>query len=544
MGGFLDRIGALKDRRRMEKLSSEKIERAVALFSVEDLKLRFFVGDLVYHQGARSVPHLLKGIRSETVEVRRSSVFVLGKLARRLKEEKAYGEVVDTLCGALEDGDPKVRKNSAVVLGDLRVSHSVEALIQALNGEEMDWVKPSLVLALGAIGSDRAVEFLSQYSPVAEAEQDALLRALDHTAKVTSSWKFLGNLPGSLPVELRTYRGLEAVLEQEVREKLSLEPRSIQDGVVAVETDDLYKVFSLRTLLEILIPRASVKIGSSGMEEVRDRVSRLFERGDLFEEVLSWHADGGPHIRYRIEIRGKRIKHYMRRLWIRAWVRQIQAVAPRFINSPSHYDLEIRVTVRGGEARLLVKPFTIPDERFHYRVRDVPAAIHPVVAAGLIRLLPELRSEARVLDPFCGSGTILVERGLAGGCEEQVGIDVSQRAVEAAECNVAASGLEGVRIVKDDVRNLSAYGRFDEIITNMPFGIRVGSHATNVKLYREFFDAVPHALTVKGLLVLYTQEIQLTQGLFKRSRNLKLSKVCRIEAGGLMPGVFIGHRSH
>lgn len=188
------------------------------------------------------------------------------------------------------------------------------------------------------------------------------------------------------------------------------------------------------------------------------------------------------------------------------------------------------------------KPFSIPDTRFNYRIHDVPASIHPVVAAGIIRFLKSnSSSQHRAIDPFCGSGTILIERAFAKKCKEIVGVDISQRAIEAAKENVIASGVKNIKLINDDIRNIPHYEhkKFHEIISNMPFGIRAGSHETNVELYRDFFNMIPHILEKNGLIILYTQEVSLTTNLFQTSGNLRLLNVRRIESGGLKPAVFI-----
>jgi DNA modification methylase len=57
-----------------------------------------------------------------------------------------------------------------------------------------------------------------------------------------------------------------------------------------------------------------------------------------------------------------------------------------------------------------------------------PARMHPVTAGRLVAALS--RPGARVLDPFCGSGTVLVEARL--GARRAVGLDASPLAVELA----------------------------------------------------------------------------------------------------------------
>lgn len=52
-------------------------------------------------------------------------------------------------CALLEDSDPKIRKNMALLLGRLDATQYAPLLLRALAREQMDFVKPSIILALG-----------------------------------------------------------------------------------------------------------------------------------------------------------------------------------------------------------------------------------------------------------------------------------------------------------------------------------------------------------------------------------------------------------
>jgi hypothetical protein len=62
-----------------------------------------------------------------------------------------------------------------------------------------------------------------------------------------------------------------------------------------------------------------------------------------------------------------------------------------------------------------------------------PARIHPTTAALLVRAVS--REQATVLDPFCGSGTVIVEAMLAG--RRAIGTDLNPLAVELARLKTA-----------------------------------------------------------------------------------------------------------
>lgn len=70
-----------------------------------------------------------------------------------------------------------------------------------------------------------------------------------------------------------------------------------------------------------------------------------------------------------------------------------------------------------------MKLFTLKDTRFSYRKESYAAAMAPVQAALLMELSkPWLVDGAQVLDPFCGVGTLLVERVKAGNADPLYGL--------------------------------------------------------------------------------------------------------------------------
>ncbi len=534
---FLEKIQVLKKQGKKTKLSDEEIKYAIDSLDVKDLKLRFFIGDLIVFQGAKSLPKLLEEIRNPKPEIRRSTIYLLGEIAKKKKKPI----IINSFCKGLLDEDPKVRRNSGIILGNLSIREGVKKIITAIKKEKVNWVRPSLILALGAIGGKTAKNFLSTYQAKTEDEQEALRKALDRLLPKKSNRKFLKTLSEPVEIELWTFKGLETVLMDEAKQ-LGLKTKKKKNGILSTITKDLYKIFSLRTFSELLIPIGVIKVLNP--QEYPTKIEQLLQEKDSLRKIISLHKDNSSPLYYRVEVRGKEIRHSLRRQMIKEIIKIINTCSSSFTNSPSNYDIEIRVIIEDDILELLWKPFTIPDHRFAYRLKDTPASINPVVAAGMARLpKPRFNFPPEILDPFCGSATILIERALKEKCKKLIGVDISKEAIEAAKANVAASGLKNITLINDDMRHISRQKKFDEIITNMPFGLRVGSHAANLKLYQDFFCLIPKILKQNGLITLYTQEINLTTHLFRNFKSsLKLLNIHRLEVGGLRPAVFIGQK--
>ena len=101
------------------------------------------------------------------------------------------------------------------------------------------------------------------------------------------------------------------------------------------------------------------------------------------------------------------------------WRRRVMAVIFehfRLQNKEVSKEYVIAVATRqtknkDGRFNVMVKLFTMEDRRFDYRKEVVASSIRPVNAALLVQLAKDYMIEdARVLDPFCGVGTMLIER--------------------------------------------------------------------------------------------------------------------------------------
>ena len=169
--------------------------------------------------------------------------------------------------------------------------------------------------------------------------------------------------------------------------------------------------------------------------------------------------------------------------------------------------------------------------------------IHPATASCLARYAKqfEKRERPRVLDPFCGCGSLLFARESLGPCRVLVGVDKSGTAVESARVNARAGKSKASFVTKDALRFEAREG-FDLILSNLPFGNRVGNHEDNTRLYDRFVRRLPELLSPGGTAVLYTMEYTLLKSCLDRAKGLTLRERKRTEAGGLLPWIFVVDR--
>lgn len=160
-----------------------------------------------------------------------------------------------------------------------------------------------------------------------------------------------------------------------------------------------------------------------------------------------------------------------------------------------------------------------------YRQKKAPAPLSEALAAGLL-LLAGYDGSRPLLDPMCGSGTILIEAvwlacGQPPGARRRfafqrwpfvdrsclrrllqeaesatkplgsqvVGLDVDARALAVARGALRATGIsEAVTLQQRDIRRLPPQAAGTLIISNPPYGVRLGQEGQLRALYRALGD--------------------------------------------------------
>ena len=435
-----------------------------------------------------------------------------------------------SLYQALASENFKLRKNAARLAGALGCAADTEKLGQALERETIRMVRPSLILALGAMQCEDARKILAAYTvePAADADQEAHCRAEQEALrKALGSYEtvmqhtFIG-FPEGCRLEMTAPEGLTEVLGQEAV-KAGFQLEKIRSAGVRVRMTAEAQPDQVRLWHELLIPIGVVPYDPEAVADLcRSRVLPFLKKTH----------EGMPPFYYRWELRGFSDRAAAARELTQALAMQ------ELVANPSSYEVELRLIRQGTQARLAVKLYTRRDERFAYRKKALPASIHPATAAGLMALAaPWLKDGATVADPCCGSGTLLIERAQRTVCR-RIGIDISRQAIEAAKENFQAAGLSGSFLQCDCLR-WKPKQPVDEILSNLPFGNRVGTHESNQRLYAGFIKKLPDWLKPGGVAVLYTMEIRLLRQCLEDCKALEVRRIVRTEAGGLTPAIFI-----
>ncbi len=411
---------------------------------------------------------------------------------------ESRGGDYDGLMKCLADPDPKARKNAADLLGLLRVQEAVDVLMDAYEAEETRYVRADYVRALSALdcGScldslrERLTELEAYDAPADERkhvqEEVTALRELLLAKEGITKHRFIGqNRENS--VILTTLPAFAELLARD----LPFHLQRLENGVAGT-VSDMDVVLACRYWQEMLL--------------VLDR--------NLLQILRENHRGEAPFY-FRVGVTGPLDRAARSALAKRAAAALEEKFPRMLINSPSHYEIEIRLAAdAAGRVTSYLKLFTIPDDRFRYRRYHVAAGMKPVMAAGLIGLMkPYLKEHAQVLDPFCGVGTLLIERRYAGAVRSAYGIDTFGEAIDKARRNAQIAGMP-IHYIHRDFFDFTHEYLFDEIITDLP--TEIGDRAETDAFYAGFLAKSAGLLSPRGRIFCYTGET----GLFKKHLRL------------------------
>lgn len=189
---------------------------------------------------------------------------------------------------------------------------------------------------------------------------------------------------------------------------------------------------------------------------------------------------------------------------------------------------------------VLVRASTRPLSARPWRVADYPGAVNATIAAAMARTVP-VRSGDRVLNLMCGSGTLLIERLLAGPARAAVGVDADEAALEACRANLDAAGVRA-DLVSGDVAapGLLPRRRFEVILADPPWGTRHGDHGTNEAVYEAMLRTARRLAAPGARFAVLTHEVRLMERLLPRHGDLwHPSSVHRVFQKGHHPRIYL-----
>lgn len=436
-----------------------------------------------------------------------------------LKNETLEVEIQpEVFMNLLSDSDAKIRKNAALILGDLGCEEALFSLYHAYETEEKNFVKSSYLAAMGKLNCKKYLpDFKKRYEmlcALVPAEEDK-----KHiNAEIKELEKIFLKYEGRTKHKFTGYKEEHSILltvSKECREivcgQIKKDKKQIHPLGVKVETADLKPYLALRTYRELLFFLDCEK----KLSENPDKIGQALAESDLLSKLEKCHEGDAPFY-FRLEIRSNQPLD-KRTVFAKRIAAVLEEKSDRkLINSTSDYEVEIRLLQsKDGYFFPCVKLYTIPMRRFLYRKNSIATSIHPATAALMMEIArPYLQEGAQVLDPFCGVGTMLIERDKFIPAGDMYGTDIFGEAIEKARENTALAEKK-IAYVNRDFFDFTHEYLFDEIISNMPVkGKKTKEEQSS--FYEHFFEKAAKHLKENGVMVLYSNE----KGFIKRQMRV------------------------
>lgn len=466
--------------------------------------------------------HLKEAASDEDVAVRRLVI----ELMRRAQPPAEELPFLFQRLG--QEPDVKARRRLAVALGKLGDSKHTLQLLSAYDAEDHRFVKASIALALGELGFREWTESMQQESKGEGPLAEALRKAIRHT-RTKRMHQQVSSLPPLGTYLLRCYPGAEElVLRELAMHQLSAnccdDPGFLR---IKAETEAEMKVIAnLRTITHYGKAEKMPRHTNRWPAALGHLVIELQERYNLPDAQS-----------YRLSLPRQETKLAAKKL-LRSCCNSMERQS-RWENSASNYEvlLEVVETARGRRELMWHHAQWQKAERDAER-KVIAAAIHPSLAAALCLLATDFQkpeSQAPMIDPCCGSGTILTEwHGLFPELPAQ-GYDLDHQALKIAKQNT--SGIQTLQVGRGNMTKLPMEdGSARCIIANLPFGVRV-KHGSNRKLYSGFAREALRVVQPGGTIVAYTADYKAFEAAW--SDDVALEVITRLKMqGGMVVHIF------
>lgn len=315
----------------------------------------------------------------------------------------------------------------------------------------------------------------------------------------------LGERMKNIKIVVNMNFGLESVVKRELL-GLGYEKLEVSDGQIKFDGD----------LRDIAILNLRLRSAERVFIEIASFEALSFE--ELFDNVyaIDWENIISEEGNFIVQGRSAKSKLFSisdcQRITEKAIIKKLQKTykIDYFEKSKERYKLE--VILYKDVARILLDTSGSGLHKRGYRAASYKAPISETLAAGLIQL--SFWNDSRVFwDPFCGSGTLAIEAAMIGKniapglsrkfdfeefifmdkeimkeekvkCYQEIdydkeleiyGTDISRQAIEIAKSNAEILGLENdIKFFVKDIRDLDLAGDYGVIVTNPPYGVRIG----------------------------------------------------------------------
>ncbi|MBO1768016.1 methyltransferase domain-containing protein [Allobranchiibius sp. GilTou38] len=308
--------------------------------------------------------------------------------------------------------------------------------------------------------------------------------------------------------------GFEDLFRGDLLQEHGIRSRSIEPGEILLQhVEDLGFLTSAVALDRVALPWDP----DAPSDVIADVVRRLAERVGI-EQPVRFRVQAAPDVREELIARF--------------------SDGAVWVNAPS--DWQVNLDVERGVAQLGPLAWAA---RFG-TLRRLPAATPVSVVAGLLRLAKCAPHDV-LLDPCAGVATVPIVDAIDRPDGRCIGLDQDVEAIDLARRNLAERGLDGrIEVFVGDAARLDLADRsVDRVVTDLPFGKRIGSNSNNIELYPRVLREIERVLAPSGRCVLLTDDKRIFKDALARTRGLKIVREQVVRYHGVNPSAYVVTRS-
>lgn len=429
--------------------------------------------------------------------------------------------------------DAKVRKNVIQIIGLCELDGLADDLFAAYEAEQTLYLRAEYLSVLKDMDVTPYLTSFEERLNVLQRSVDAgdnekhisaELRALTAILRQSGRIKehtFIGEDTMSVMI-LTTLSGKEAYLKRALDEVLGEGKTKLVRGGVRVTTSDYGSLSKVRCYQEILhvVPNCQNLTGSP-----KDVAERVVGQGLL--SYLDERISGTASYRFRVQVRGM-MEEKERLHLTKVFCEELERASKhQLVNAPSDYEMEFRFHKSSKAANtysLYLKLNLLEDTRFAYREHAVATSIQPYVAAMTMEVAKDvLAGRGQILDPFCGVGTMLVERNYQEHSHSLYGVDIYGQAILWAQQQNEKARMD-IHYIHKDMADFTHKYLFEAVITNPPAVSAKMPEKEIAGLYLTFLNKCEEWLTADGVVVLYCQSPAVMERAVARQNGFRIEK--------------------
>ena len=323
-----------------------------------------------------------------------------------------------------------------------------------------------------------------------------------------------------------------------------------QNGIVRFKYEgaaaDLLRLRTTEDIFVEALPPQKLTRDWIDLRKIADEVAdtAVFTQALQIHKSLQRKQRGS--VSYRVISRKYGRHQYRRKDVAEAVIKGMERRAPKWRLVPDQAQIEIWVNVLGST---LLCGIRLSDKTMRHRFskkKELPAALRPSLAAAMV-YLSQPAADDIFLDPMCGSGTMLMERRLAGPYRQMMAGDLGQEQVVTTKQNLLSQSKKPTTACSicqlDGQRLPLAAGSINKIVTNLPFGKQIGSAKQLARLYPNVFKEMERVLAANGRAIVLSSEFDLVKTAVRHYPHLNILTGYSVATLGQWGRIYIMQRT-